>query len=373
MNLRLARLAVAVLLLMGVAACGDDKGASSDDRSSATSAAKTGEGAFPTEFDVNEPLPKAPPKGKTVAWLECSVPACQIYTQGFRDATKALGWKLEVIPFDQTNPAPAFQQAIDVGADFVTSTAISASLIEEQLQQMKDAGIPFFSLFSVDEPDPEKNNIVFQAGGTAFYRSQGEALADWVIEDSGGDANVVYVNIRDLQILNFAEKGLGEKLKSDCDGCSFDVLPVTFDDLGAGEVPQLVASYLQSNPDTNYVLFAFSDLSRGVSDTLEGAGLGDGVKIGGTINDKLNTTAIVDGTEAGWTAQAVDYMSWLAVDGMARMSVGVPLDEDYLKAVAVVPTFVITDETAKTLLDKSEGLWEGPEGFREHFTNLWGG
>lgn len=387
-NLRPSRLAVALLLMVGFAACGDDDTsedasssattAAADDTATTTAGSETTTGGsstdslFPAEFDVNDPLPEAPPEGQTVAWLECSVPACQIYTQGFRDATEALGWNLEVIPFDQTNPAVAFQQAIDVGADYVTSTAIAAALIEEQLQQMQDAGIPFFSLFSVDDPDPENNNIVFQAGGTEFYRSQGEALADWVMEDSGGDANVVYVNIRDLQILNFAEEGLGDKLGSDCDGCSFDVLPVTFDDLGSGEVPQLVASYLQSNPDTNYVLFAFSDLSRGVSETLAGAGLGEGVQIGGTINDALNTQAIVDGDESGWTAQAVDYMSWLAVDGMARTSVGVPLDQDYLDAVAVVPTFVITDETAQTLLDETEGLWEGPEGFRDHFTQLWG-
>ena len=327
---------------------------------------------LPTAFVTDTPLTKKPAASKKVGWLECTVPACQIYGRGFKDATKALGWDVVTIPLDQTGPASAFQQAIDAKVDFIVSTAQSAPLITEQLAAAKAAGIPFFSLFSDDVPNPSVNNIYIQAGGADFYTSQGSVLAKWVTKDSGGAGNVVYVNIRDLKILNYAEKGLGDTLKADCKGCSFDVLPVTFADLGGGKVPQLVASYLQKNPKTNYVLFAFSDLVRGVSDTLKSAGLDAKVKLGGTIADGQNTKAIADGVEAGWTAQAVDYMSWLAVDAMARYSVGMPLDKTYLDALSVVPTFVITKDTASQLLKDSDGLWTGPAGFREHLTKLWG-
>jgi ribose transport system substrate-binding protein len=366
-----ATLAVAAL---GLASCGDD-----DDGGTAAAgeAAGSGEGASdievvtspPEEMTVTEPLPSAP-EPKSVAFVNCPVPSCQDNEPYLQDALDALGWDLTITTYDTAAPGSAFQQAIDSGVDYIATSGVPLSAIEEQVANAEAAGIPIFEVYSTDEPAGQGNNLYSQIGGAASVQFSSDLLADWIIDDSGGDASVLFVTIRDFPILVEEEDAVTAAFDERCGDCSVEVLPVTIDDLGAGEVPQQVASFLQSTPDVDYVWFSFSNLSLGVSEALDGAGLLEGKDLVGLQAEAPQVEELVDGTNAAWTAIPHPYGMWVLADQMARVATGV-WDAELEAEASVLPAWVIDSSEVAEELVPTNG-WEGPDGFEDSFKTLWG-
>jgi ABC-type sugar transport system substrate-binding protein len=366
-----ATLAVAAL---GLASCGDD-----DDGGTAAAgeAAGSGEGASdievvtspPEEMTVTEPLPSAPGP-KSVAFVNCPVPSCQDNEPYLQDALDALGWDLTITTYDTAAPGSAFQQAIDSGVDYIATSGVPLSAIEEQVANAEAAGIPIFEVYSTDEPAGQGNNLYSQIGGAASAQFSSDLLADWIIDDSGGDASVLFVTIRDFPILVEEEDAVTAAFDERCGDCSVEVLPVTIDDLGAGEVPQQVASFLQSTPDVDYVWFSFSNLSLGVSEALDGAGLLEGKDLVGLQAEAPQVEELVDGTNAAWTAIPHPYGMWVLADQMARVATGV-WDAELEAEASVLPAWVIDEPEVAEDLEPTNG-WEGPDGFEDSFKTLWG-
>jgi ABC-type sugar transport system substrate-binding protein len=352
--------------------------ASSSEPTTVSSARSTGSGGGdlveapptqpPTEIGVTIPLTATPEPGVRVAWLACELPSCSFFTSGFEAATAALGWDLQVINFPSATPGQAVQEAVQEGVDFMAITGSPRALYEEQLQAADAAGIPVISCNATDPPDPDAG-LVTQCGDATMFRQQALNLARWMINDSAGDAHVAVVSLRDYPILVEAEDQMTETLREECSGCSLDVIPITVDNLASGGVPQLIVSHLQSNLDTNYVAFTFSDPLLGVEPLLEQAGMTNRVKLAGLALSDVSIAALVDGTAQAWAAQPISYQSWLMVDAMARLSVGMGLEEE--RQAANLPTWIVdTPEVAESLVDA--GYWPGPADYESQFKELWG-
>jgi len=365
-----AAVAIGGLLL---AACGDDDETSSGSPAEAASdGGSTGGDVVtspPSEMTVTEPLPELP-EPKSVAFVNCPVPSCQVNEPHLQEALDVLGWDLTVITYDAAAPGSAFQQAIDAGVDYIATSGLPLAAIEEQVAQAEAAGIPIFEVYSTDAPAGDENNLFSQIGGATSVQVASDVLADWVIADSGGAANVIFVTIRDFPILVEEEDAVTAAFSERCEGCSLEALPVTIADLGAGQVPQQVASYLQSNPDVDYVWFSFSNLSTGVSDALDGAGLLDDRNLVGMQHETPQLQEIVDGSNAAWTAVPYQYGMWVLADQMARHAAGV-WSAELQEAVAVLPTWVVDSADVAEGLLPTDG-WPGPEGFKDSFRALWG-
>jgi hypothetical protein len=71
---------------------------------------------------------------------------------------------------------------------------------------------------------------------------------------------------------------------------------------------------------------------------------------------------------AAWVAQPNSYQAWLMVDAMARLSQGLPLNEE--RKAAKQPTWVI-DSAEKAGPLTALGGWDGPAGFESKFKQLW--
>jgi ABC-type sugar transport system substrate-binding protein len=131
-----------------------------------------------------------------------------------------------------------------------------------------------------------------------------------------------------------------------------------------------VASYVQSNPDVDYIWFLFSNVSIGVSEALDGAGLLEGRNLVGTQAEVPQLQELVDGTNRAWSALPFEYAMWILVDQMARHATGVWSLEQEAEA-SVIPTWVVDTPEAAAELLPTEG-WHGPDGFQDHFKELWG-
>ncbi len=323
----------------------------------------------PTAIGVTKPLTSKPAK-KTLAWVECEVPSCAEITPGFKAATTALGWDLKIISGKSAEPGPAIQQAIDAGANYIAITGSPLALYKAQADAAKAKGIPIFSCYSTDDPDLANNNLGMQCGDELAVTATGGTVANWVVADSKGAANVLGVTIRDFPVLVTEEDAFKAVLTKNCTKCTLDVLNVTIDDLVGGKIPAAIASKLQANTKLNYVYFTFGDLPLGVPDALKSASLLDKVKLVGVDFNKGDLTDIVSGAQKAWTANPKVYAGWLMTDAAARLSVGMKLDEE--RAAAALPTFIVQDAKAAQALIDAGGNWAGPAGMEASFKKLWG-
>ena len=358
-----ARAVIALLIPFAIvaASCGSDKAASTSGGSVLTA---------PTKIGPTIKLTSKPEK-KKVAWLECELPSCTAITPGFKDATAALGWELDVIPVGSFTPQQAFQQALDNGADFVAITGTPAASMKEQIDAAKAKGVGFASCYSTDVPDAT-NNILMQCGDSPGVSYNGGLISDWITKDSGGKAHTLIVNIPDFPVLVAEADGAKAAYKANCSGCTVEELNVTLDQLIAGEVPGLVVSKLQKDKTINYLHFTFGDLPGGVPEAVEAAGLTKQVKYTGVdASTAIGFAGVAAGTHAAWTVNPKAYAGWLMVDAFARASLGMKNPEE--RANAKLPTFVVADKkTADEVVAAGPNGWPGPATMAAQFKTLWG-
>ena len=345
-----------------------------------TAAAEGGDGIAAAQANVDSATDREPaiaptipltgvPEKKTFGWLECDVPTCAAYiTPGITAAVEALGWDLEIIPMKSTDPGPAVQQAIDAGVDYIASTGLATAQYQPQLEAAKAAGIEVLSCFGTDDPSPE--GLAMQCGDESFVLRTGPLMADWMIVDSQGAANVLIVSIPDFPVLKVQTDAFIERLGENCPDCTYEELNVTLDDLIGGRVPASVVSKVQANSDLNYIFYSFGDLPGGVTPALQSAGLFDQVLQFGQDFSAIDLQEIVDGTMGAWSADPKGYAGWLMVDAAARLSLGMELEEERNNASLL--TVIVDDPAfAQQLLDESGGDWFVPA-WADQFKALWG-
>jgi hypothetical protein len=317
---------------------------------------------------VTKPLTKKPAK-QTIAWLECELESCPYETVGMKAATAALGWDLKVISMKSGEPAPAFQQAIDANVNFIASSGLNYALYKDQAAAAKAKGIKTVSCYDSATPPSEEKNVYMQCGDTLFVQKTGPLMADWAIVDSNSKANVLLVNIPDFSVLVAEADAYKAEMKKNCASCTVTDLNVTIDDLVGGKIAGKVASQLQSNPKLNYVFNTFGVPAIGLTASLKTAGLDKQVKVYGQDFSKANLDEIIAGTNGAWSADPKAYAAWLMVDAAARLSIGMPLDEE--RAAAALPTLLVSDAKLAKEIGDAGGDWN-PPGMEAAFKKLWG-
>jgi ribose transport system substrate-binding protein len=303
----------------------------------------------PTDIPIKTALPKAPEKGIKVAFLSCSAAACSLLNPGFIAAANALGWQPKVITYDSAQPGQALQQAINAGYKYIATTSITLSTITPQVQQAKARGIAIF--------DASSNN--------------GKLMAAWMIQHSNSNAHAVYVDLPIYPTLVAQGEASKAEFKADCPSCTLDTLGLSVNQLGAGQGPSAIVSYLKSHPSVNYVYLSFQDLDNGVAAALKSAGLADKVKIVGVEGQTAQLKSMIAGTETAWSILPEPYVMWVVVDWMARQSEGV-LDQAALSATASGVQFIVdTPAEAQQQLQENNGEWPGPKNYQSQFKALW--
>jgi ABC-type sugar transport system substrate-binding protein len=363
-----------LVVLAAVAGCSNaaEPDAPSADADTSAQAAADAEGrltdnvTLPTKIGITDPLTKAPTGSRTVYWIAPNIEVIQAQTEGFKDATDALGWKLTTLLVDSADPqayASAMKQAVNQKADYIVASGASADMYGDGLDAARTAGIPVIDEYSTDEPDGEANGIYANIGGTAYVQDEVGALADWVIADSKGKGTVAFVNIPDFPILKAAGEAVSTALAT-CENCTLVPIDATVADLTGGGIPQLVVSTLQSNPDVEYVYLSFGDLYSGLDSALEGAGLSDKVKVLTATLNPSQSALVASGEIAAGVPNPQRYASWVAVDAMLRLDQGMSIDQD---EHTLLPVPIFTKETVPS----PPGEWAGPEGYEAQFATLW--
>lgn len=321
-----------------------------------------------SSIGIDEPLSGEVPAGIKVYWLEGNIQSILPITTGFEAATQALGWDLTTVtydPADPQGPGAAMQQAIEGGADYIAVSGQTVDILGEAMEAAKSAGIPVIDLYSTDEISGDANGVFANVGSPSYSEASYPLLADLIISDSGGAANVLLVSVPDFQILQVASEAITTQFENECPDCTVDELDVTIADLTSGGVASQVVSSLQSNPDTNYVFLTFGDLAAGLPEALDSAGLADQVKIVGHVPNPEQLQSVADGSSFAYIPLPRPMSAWAAVDAMARLELGMEIDQE---AHEVLPIEIWTTENIPEPVTE----YEGPNGYQDQFKALWG-
>ena len=368
--------ALMLTVSLALAACGgsdnssDSATASDKPASDAASSVPAPITSPPAKISIDKPWKSPPPKGKTIFWLQCELPICAKIAKGGKAAAAAIGWNYKSVVFKASNPAGGMQTALQAKPDAIFISGIPSAAIKSQLAAAAKAKIPVVGCGAPEQPAPGAYSSM--CGTTTG--PDGEQLGLWAIKDSGGDAHVVSVTISSYPSLKTTTDGTANALKKYCPKCSADILDVTVDDLGAGQVASKLVAYLQAHPNVNYVSFTFADLEAGAAQALKAAGLDGKVKlIGNGAGPTQFKTMVAGGTpDAAWMAYGAVMEGWMQVDAAARLLADGKLPDGYQKEQDHVQTWIVdSPDSAKTLAPSYD--WEGPADYQQQFKDLWQG
>lgn len=327
----------------------------------------------PDKITISEPLSAVPKAGIKVTFINASVGPGPSFGVGAKAASEALGWEYNELAVDLRNPATvnsAFVQAIDGGAQVILTAALDQALMQDALTMAKDKGIV---VIDAATSNVTGNGITAIVGPT----SQGASLwaglpALQMIVDSGGAAGKADIAMAfEPQLETVHRPNLdavqAEVAKYCPDTCTTAEIAVPIGDVQAGKGAAAIISFLQQNPDIDYVYVAGPELSLGLSGALEEAGLTN-IKFLGSAPDEASIGETAAGRGEGWGAVPFVEWGWQLVDAAARSLGG---DDVTVAEKAGVPIWLINPDNAADATFEN-GYPSAPVGYEDQFKALWG-
>jgi len=349
---RVAGAVLAAALGLVIAACSSSVSGSGTNAVSSTNAGagasstSSGVAAAEAELKVAEarptsiglpPLSQAIPSGKTVTFVHCGVAVCDTIAAAIKNAADVLGWKVDVIP---TNGTPASVKAawdtvVRLHPAVAFGSGFDRALFASEASQLAAMHVPVMNWTTTDTVG---QGLVFVHGGPSEVPVVGEQMAAWVVADTQGKADTLYVNLPTFVILQPVMTGFVSYYKQWCPGCKLSTMSVPLTSIGT-TAPSLIVSYLRAHPDINRIAVGYDGVDVGLPAALAAAGLSGKVKFIGEAPTATNLAYVQAGTEAATVSQGV-YEIWaMYVDAAARALTGQSLAPD---VAWKVPWFLLT-------------------------------
>jgi ribose transport system substrate-binding protein len=252
-----------VAIAAGVAACGDD-----DDTGDATQTAAAGPDIEHAQAQIDQfsaqpefvapgpPVDAAAAAGDKLAIIPASsnVPFVTTIANDMVKIGKQAG--LDVTVFKNNgSPAEWTQGVTDAIAQKANSIDLLAGLdpaaISAQVRQATGQGISVVATHLYDVNQESDPNIT--AATNIPYEQAGRLLADWVIVQTEGQANVLVTTINQVNSTVPMTAGIDDEFATYCgDGCKVTKIDSTLAELG--KLQQQVQSALTRDPSINYVI-----------------------------------------------------------------------------------------------------------------------
>ncbi len=363
---------LAVVAVTALSACGSSSRSTSATASGSASHGASGGSAqvraataaiapyekTPTSIGQTQPLRRRP-TGKVFDFMDDGTPFEQNLLVGMKQATHALGVKLQVIQQQGDTP-----QAIQMSWDQVVAKPPAAVLApgdptilyHRQLAELHSRHIPVVAFFTNEDPLLSANIY-----GPPQYKTLGTLMADYIIAKSGGKAHVLVLAVPEISGLQGTVAAMLHQFKAGCPGCSASAVDTQLTDIGKND-PTRVVSYMQKNPSTNWIVFTDADTQIGVPEALAGAGVHNIDMLSGA-GSKVNYEYIKNGLSTADASQPPSFSAWALVDAAARV----------LDGQAVPVSFFPMQFIAKPEVTFNLGQgWPDVPNYQQKFMKLWG-
>jgi len=335
----------------------------SSEVSAATAAVDAAERA-PTKILQSVKFPHKPKTGDVVAWLVPGLSAATDLTGDIKAAAKTLGWRIDAIGFDPTNPAtvnPAVEQAVSQHVNYIVVLTEPSTLFAPGLADAKAHGIPVMEYATSTEANALQRGIVGCFLCTGWANLTGTILAKYVISDSQGHGDGAFIDVTEEPELHASAQAFAAYLNTRCSGCKGSVIPTSLAAVGAGTVGSQTVAYLQAHPSVHYVVLPTDGIADDLPSLLKTAGLAGRVRILSGSAPESYLQDIAKGSMAGGLSYADEPGMWTVIYDLAANSVGLALPaETYTQ-------FVL--RTASNLR-KPVSEWPGPPNYQHQYEVL---
>jgi ribose transport system substrate-binding protein len=380
---KLTGIAVVAAAALLMAACSSSKAGSSQtdspggtspsssvnaDVAAALAAAKANVEAntkFPSTIDVMDPLPTAPPTGKTVVFLQCEQESCHHQGDGIEAAAAAVGWTFKRLNFQAANPATlvsAMKTALQykpVGVMFAGAPQATWSSMQDAYQK---AGA--FIKEDYDATPPSGPGVVEGFGYEKDSLKVGTLLADAQVTDANGaPAKSLLVSVPSYQVFVPLASAYKAEIAKTCPGCHVDTLDGTIPQIVGGQLVAAIVSAAKRIDGLKYIVSVNGQFVAQLPQALKAAGLEGKFKI---ISGKGGATVqqnVLHGDHLCAATNPLVSGGWKDMDVAIRTVMGLPIPEaDHQVQVAL-----LTKDNISTPRDS----YDTPADYAEQFKKLW--
>ncbi|WGY01632.1 substrate-binding domain-containing protein [Nocardioides sp. QY071] len=312
-------------------------------------------------------------RGKRVWWVTqyAGNPFLASIGRNLTEALDSVGVKVTTCD-GKGNPVDAnacIQQGIAQGADAIQVDGPEPATYAESLASAEKAGIPVLSGAAVDVTTTDL------ADGLAGQTSQpfgltGELAADWIVKDSGGKADVLFLTTPDVVGSVSEQKAFEARIEETCPDCSLTVKGVTLANW-ANDLGTTTSSELVKNPKITYVVPAFDPMTQFTNPAILQAGRSD-LKVV-TVNGNL---PFLQELAKGSPIKAMvgidlDALAYLEADQLLRAMTGQDTLLDIVAPVRIFDRGNVGDLRLDAAAADDGSWYAGSGAYADLFAGLW--
>jgi ABC-type sugar transport system substrate-binding protein len=368
-------------LAMTLAACGSDDDPSDGSSSGASGAGSTASAAS-SKLDVvmqpvdgytlpTDPVDASSLSGKTVYYIPITqqTPAFKVTSDAMTEALDAVGMKLQICDgaANPSSTSACVAQAVGAGAAGIVTDSIPYGFAANALSDAQAQGVPVLITDQLEDPDhPAGDDLAYLPGpGIAML----EAIARWVIEDSGGKAVVVANEVTDNPSAIAYMEAAVKVFEDECPDCTVEVNKIS-----AANFPQVApatSAAIAKTPGTNYVLSEFDAFLQPTFGGIQATGQGASIKLVSTAATLSSFQAMAKGQPpVADVGQSLPFQGWSDADAILRLILKQPVPEYdipiRLFSADNVGDIDLTEDAS------ASGEWFGPTDFTDQYKSLWG-
>jgi ABC-type sugar transport system substrate-binding protein len=322
----------------------------------------------PTNIGVTTSPGKITP-GKTIVFIQCSLPAC-VQLDGFlKQAASAVGWKVTSINAGSgADPATiknAWEQAVTDHPDAVIGTGFDRSIMNAQIAQLAAAHIPVI-MGSVDFG--AGNGVTAVINSVPSFTGFGKAMANYAVAQAGSTpANTVFVNAPGYPIIDAEYNGFKAQYEADCSTCTLAAINIPDASIGTSDSSARVVAYLESHSSVNTVAVGFANMTDGLPEALKAASVSSGIKTMVTqdVDNPLLSYIHANTLHAATVEENWQEWMWRSVDLIIRQENGQSLTPD--TDPSTVPVWLVNNTNVN-----APSVGSTVADYQAQFKKLWG-
>jgi ribose transport system substrate-binding protein len=290
-------------------------------------------GALPKFTAPGPPLAASKLAGKTIFSIPqlSTIPFLQTIENSMRGVAKKLNIKFVEYPTQGTQDQwiRGIQQAIGQHADAIALDAMNPSVVAPYIQQAKAAGIPVIS-----EQFYDLTQLSLMERGLAATRSDnfiqaGRLMADWIIWDTRGKADVLIEANKEQVATRTILDGIESEFKKHCgSSCKYTYIDIPAVDW-ATRVQPLTQAALVRDTKINYVLPAWDAMTQFVTAAITASGKQGKVHVTSFNGTPFALKTIQDGNILTMDlGENLDWMAYANMDQIMRAMLHMPPARD---------------------------------------------
>lgn len=265
-----------------------------------------------------------------------------------------------------------FATAIAQHMSAIVVMSFLSSSLNAPIQQAVKAGIP---VIEIGEHDPGPLSASEVTAGvyqdvSPSYSDAGSLMADYVIADSGGHADVLLLNSPDVGDANVETAAFQAQLAKLCQACKVKVDGIPQADR-ATQMPSAVSSAISADPNINFIVPVFDTMYTSFSAALTASAGASKISLVG-FDASGAEMKLLQSHSNGWVADGGyddTWLGWASMDEAFRAMLHQPAVEN-----EKIPLRFFTTQTTQGL-NFAPGSpvdpWFGNPQYESGFTALW--